>query len=354
VIYLPILKHLLVGILLACLCVFGAACSTFSHAEENKHKQNHPVHLSEKQISHQDQISNNLVNEREISPKTLPDGTKEFILTASVFPWQLYPGKNINVWGYNQQVPGPLIRVKEGDKVAVVVHNRLPQPTTIHWHGLAVPNSMDGVPMMKMKGMEMGTQKAIPKGGTFTYRFTVTPQMIGTHYYHTHFNDFYQVDMGLHGVLIVDPAVNKTPKYDVDALYELGSFKVDGSDAENVFVLNGKAFPDAPVLDVKVNQTVRIRLVNASAEEFHVMHLHGYTFSIIALDGNPVAVPQEANTVTLGPSQTADIAFKATNPGQWMFHCHILDHTVNPGAEDNHSSKHMDDMGGLTTFINVK
>ncbi len=349
-------KYFFPGIALFCLCIIGAACSRTSQAEEdtNKHKQNHPIHLSEKQAASQRQISNDYVHEKEMIPKILQDGTKEFTLTASVFPWQLYPGKIINVWGYNQQVPGPLIRVKEGDKVSIVVRNLLPQPTTVHWHGLAVPNSMDGVPSMTMNGTDMGTQQAIPKDGTFTYQFAVTSQMIGTHYYHTHVNDDYQEDMGLHGVFIVDPASSKGPKYDVDALYELGSYKVDGSDAENVFILNGKSYPEAPVLDVKLNQTVRIRLVNASAEEFHVMHLHGYTFSIIAFDGNPVPIPQEANTVTLGPSQTADIAFKAVNPGKWMFHCHILDHTINPSSEEKKSEHQMDEMGGLTTFINVK
>ncbi|MCL6446071.1 MAG: multicopper oxidase domain-containing protein [Alicyclobacillus sp.] len=93
-------------------------------------------------------------------------------------------------------------------------------------------------------------------------------------------------------------------------------------------------------------QTVRIRLINASALSEHAMHLHGYTFSVIAIDGNPVAHPQQQNTVTLLPGETMDIAFKATNPGRWMFHCHILDHTMNPGDE-------VDSMGGLVTFINV-
>lgn len=311
-------------------------------------------HISKQEAAEQDQIVSDMLHEKAMVPKILPDGTKEFDLTASTLPWQLYPGQVIQAWGYNNQVPGPLIRLKVGDKVAIVLKNELPQPTTMHLHGLAVPNDMDGVPEITMDGMTEGTQKPIQTGSSFTYRFTVTPQMIGTHLYHTHVNDDFQMDMGLHGVLIVDPASTSVqPHYDVDALYELASFKVDGSESENVFTMDGKAYPETPVLNVKKGQRVLIRLVNASAEEFHVMHLHGYTFAIVARDGNPLSTPEYANTVTLGPSQTADIAFTANNPGQWMFHCHILDHTENPSAAGDGSATHMADMGGLMTFINV-
>ncbi|MDI3257207.1 MAG: multicopper oxidase domain-containing protein [Kyrpidia sp.] len=303
----------------------------------------------------QDRISDAVLHEQAMVPKTLPDGTKEFDLTASVFPWQLYPGKAVNAWGYNGQVPGPLIRVQVGDRVAIVLKNELPQPTTLHLHGLAVPNAMDGVPQMNMGSGTVGTQPTIPPGGSFTYKFTVTGQMIGTHLYHTHVNDDFQMDMGLHGVLIVDPPrTPEAPSYHVDALYELASFKTEGSEQENVFTLDGKAYPEAPVLNVHRGDRVLLRLVNASAEEFHVMHLHGYTFAVVARDGNPLPQPEYGNTVTLGPSQTADIAFTADNPGQWMFHCHILDHTINPGEAGDGSATHMAEMGGLMTFLNVQ
>ncbi|WP_188882579.1 multicopper oxidase domain-containing protein [Alicyclobacillus cellulosilyticus] len=310
--------------------------------------------LSPSAAAAQDRMAQDLLAEKALLPRILPDGTKEFVLTASAFPWQLYPGKVVEAWGYNRQVPGPLIRVRVGDKVAIVLHNELPQPTTLHLHGLAVPNGMDGVPRMKMDGDEMGTQQPIPPGGSFTYRFTVTPQMVGTHLYHTHVNDDFQMDMGLHGVILVDPAQGPSHRYDVDALYELASFKVDGSEQENAFVMDGKAFPEAPVLHVRRGQRVLIRLVNASAEEFHVMHLHGYTFAIVARDGQPLSQPEYANTVTLGPSQTADIAFVANRPGEWMFHCHILDHTVNPGPDQEGSATHLAEMGGLVTFVDVR
>lgn len=310
--------------------------------------------ISQKEVIKQQKEAQDLTNEKALTPTILSDGTKQYTLTASTFNWELFPGTTVKAWGYNGQVPGPVIHVKVGDKVEIKVMNKLPQETTLHLHGLAVPNNMDGVPSMKDgMGMDMGTQKPIPAGGSFTYKFIVTPQMVGTHYYHSHVNDDFQIDQGLHGVLIVDPIEPEKVKYDVDAVFELASWKMNGSESENVFTINGKAFPETPELNVKKGQSVRIRLINASAEETHVMHLHGYTFQIIAKDGNPIAHPESANTIELGPSQTADIALVANNPGKWMFHCHILDHTINPGPNGDGSSDKMADMGGLTTFINV-
>lgn len=294
--------------------------------------------LTQTQIKEQNQVAANLLHEKAMVPKILPDGTKVFTLTTSTFPWYMWLGETVQAWGYNGQTAGPLIRVRVGDKVEVVVHNHLPDATTVHWHGLAVPNAMDGVPGV--------TQNSIPPGGTFTYKFTVTPQMIGTHYYHSHYNDLFQVDHGLYGPLIVDPAT-PTQHYDVDALYIIGGWNIaGGEDNEDGFTLDGKPYPNSPQLNVKLGQTVRIRLINACGISEHAMHLHGYTFQVIAIDGNPVAKPQSQNTVTLLPGETMDIAFKANNPGRWMFHCHILDHVMNPGDE-------VDSMGGLVTYINV-
>ena len=302
-------------------------------------------HVSEASMAVQNRASNATLHEQELRPEVLPDGTRRYTLTASVFPWALYPGVTVEAWGYNHQVPGPLLRLWVGERVEIDVHNELPQPTTIHWHGMAVPNAMDGVPGV--------TQPAIPPGGTFVYRFTVTEQMIGTHHYHSHVNDDFQMDAGLYGPLIVDPSPRTTEANEIDALYVIGAFKIGGSEEENAFVLNGKAYPDAPALFVPQGAKVRLRLINANAEQSHVMHLHGYTFEVDALDGNPLATPIKANTVTLAPSQTADIVFTAANPGSWMFHCHILDHTINPGPNGDGSAAHMVGMGGLVTFVDV-
>src|SRR6185437_11080490 len=138
--------------------------------------------------------------------------------------------------------------------------------------------------------------------------------------------------------LIVDPSPRPAESTEIDALYVIGAFKIGGSEEENAFVLDGKAYPDAPVLSVPQGAKVRLRLINANGEQSHVMHLHGYTFEIAALDGNTLASPIKANTVMLAPSQTADIVFTADNPGAWMFHCHILDHTINPGPDGDGSA----------------
>ncbi len=299
--------------------------------------------ISTEELKAQQEAANNLLHHQALAPVILPDGTREYHLTASAFKRELYPGMAVEAWGYNHQVPGPLIRLKVGEKVKFVVRNELPQPTSLHWHGLAVPQNQDGVPGV--------SQKPIQPGSQFTYAFTVTPQMAGTHLYHTHVRDDLQMNMGLHGVLIVDPA-EPSPADAVEGIYEMSSFKIGKTDQENAFALNGLAYPNAPALDVPLGGKVLLRLVNASAEQSHVMHLHGYTFTVNALDGNPLAHPYQANTVLLGPSQTADIAFTASNPGSWMFHCHILDHMINPsstGVENDDAAC----MGGLVTFINV-
>jgi manganese oxidase len=141
---------------------------------------NSKLALGKSEIAREEQAANDMLHEKAMVPTILPDGTKQFVLIASVFSWSPYPGEVVQAWGYNKQVPDPLLRFQVGDKIAIVLQNRLPQPTTLHLHGLAVPNSMDGVPTMSMDGMNVGTQPAIKQGDSFTCRFTVTPQMGGT------------------------------------------------------------------------------------------------------------------------------------------------------------------------------
>lgn len=248
-------------------------------------------------------------------------------VTASAFPWQLYPGRVVNAWGYNNTMPGPLLRWHVGEKVSVTLVNALPQASSLHWHGLAVPEADDGDPMMST---------AVPAGQSRTYTFTVTEQMVGTHWYHSHVNDDYQVDAGLHGDLIVDPAPGASDAAsvahaDVDALVSLSAFKVAGSETEHAVAVDGKAYPAAPELTVTRGQRVLLRLVNDSAEETHLMHRHGYTWTQVATDGNPTPAGTTSNNVTLGPGQTAEMLVVADQAGSWMLQCHVLDHTVKPG-----------------------
>lgn len=307
----------------------------------------HP-HLSPAAVTAQDGAAADLLHEKPLVADVEPDGTRHYTLTASTFRWQVYPGQVVTAWGYNGTVPGPLLRWTVGDRVAVTLVNHLPQPTSLHWHGLAVPQAADGDPM---------TSTAVAPGSSYTYRFTVTPQMAGTHWYHSHVNIDYQLDAGLHGPLIVDPAPGHSPadraaRPDVDALVTLSAFKVGGSETENAFAIDGKAYPLAPRLTVHRGQRLLLRFVNDSAEDTHVMHLHGYTWTQVARDGNPVPAGTDSNNITLGPGETADMLVLADHPGTWMLQCHVLDHTINPGHGDG-SATQMADMGGLMTYVEV-
>jgi len=252
-----------------------------------------------------------------LHPQVMPDGTKRFDITAKVVDWEVTKGTTVRAWTYDGVVPGPVIRVRVGDRVELVVHNQLPEPTVVHLHGLVDANDMDGVPGV--------TQAPIPPQGEFTYRFTAVRP--GTYIYHTHFNDLDQLDRGLYGAVIIDD--RKPLKVDHDYLEVISSWRLR-SDTENFFSLNGKSYPLTHPLEVKSGQTIRLRFINISGTEFHTMHLHGHRMRIIARDGNPVLTDDVENTVLIGPGQTVDTLVKAdANPGTWLLHCHVLDHMMN-------------------------
>ena len=252
-----------------------------------------------------------------LRPQVMPDGTKRFDITAKVVDWEVTKGTTVRAWTYDGVVPGPVIRVRVGDRVELVVHNQLPEPTVVHLHGLVDANDMDGVPGV--------TQAPIASQGQFTYRFTAVRP--GTYIYHTHFNDLDQLDRGLYGAVIIDD--RKPLKVDHDYLEVISSWRIR-SDTENFFSLNGKSYPETHPLEVTSGQTIRLRFINISGTEFHTMHLHGHRMRIIARDGNPVATNDVENTVLIGPGQTIDTLVKAdANPGTWLLHCHVLDHMMN-------------------------
>ena len=134
------------------------------------------------------------------STPRMDNGVKVFELTAKKIQWEIEPGRMVEAWAYNDQVPGPQIRVREGDRVRVILHNKLPESTAIHFHGLELPNDMDGVPFI--------TQPPVKPGQSFTYEFTVPNA--GSHMYHSHHNSAKQVGLGLLGAFIVEPK-DKTP-----------------------------------------------------------------------------------------------------------------------------------------------
>jgi len=253
-------------------------------------------------------------------------GVKVFDLTCSEVDWEVEAGRSVKAWAYNGQVPGPQIRVREGDRVRVNLKNELPQSTVIHFHGLELPNNLDGVPFI--------TQPPIKPGETFTYEFVVPNP--GSHMYHSHHNAAYQVGMGLLGAFIVEPKdARNEPKADVDYVMIL-------NDTMHGYTLNGKSFPATEPVVAKLGQTVRIRFMNEGMM-IHPMHLHGMHMTVIAKDGWDQPAPWKCDTLNIAPGERWDVLVKATNPGTWAFHCHILPH-----AESEHG------MLGMVTALIVQ
>ena len=249
-------------------------------------------------------------NER-LQPRVV-DGVKVFEVTASRIKWEVEPGKLVDAMAYNGLVPGPEIRVTEGDRVRVVLKNEMDESTAIHFHGQRTPNKMDGVPFI--------TQPPIKPGASFTYEFVAKPS--GSHMYHSHHNAAVQVPGGLLGAFIVMPkdAASAT-KYDLDYLMIL-------NDGPHGFTLNGKSFPATAPLTAKVGQRVLIRYMNEGSM-IHPMHLHGFPQQVVAKDGYPQQ-PWLCDTLNIAPGERWDVIVEPDEPGVWAFHCHILGHAETP------------------------
>ncbi|HET8769888.1 MAG TPA: copper oxidase [Gemmatimonadaceae bacterium] len=253
-------------------------------------------------------------------------GVKVYDLRTSVIKWEVEPGKLVEAWAYNEMVPGPQIRVREGDRVRINLENALPESTVIHFHGLELPNDQDGVPYI--------TQPPVKPGETFTYEFTVPNA--GSHMYHSHHNAAKQVALGLLGAFVVEPRVKKAhDRADVDHVMVL-------NDGFHGYTLNGKSFPATEPVVAKLGQTVRIRFMNEGMM-IHPMHLHGMHMTVVAKDGWDQPAPWKCDTLNIAPGERWDVIVKATNPGTWAFHCHILSH-----AESQHG------MFGMVTVLVVE
>lgn len=261
-------------------------------------------------------------------PWKMVDGVKVFHLTAEPVTHEFAPGLVADCWGYNGRVHGPTIEAVEGDRVRIYVTNKLPEATTVHWHGLFVPNGMDGVGGL--------TQIAIQPDETFKYEFTLKQH--GTFMYHSHHDEMTQMALGLMGLFIIHP---REPKIQIDHDFaimlsewkiDVGARRPDPNEMTdfNVLTMNARVFPGTAPLVVKRNSRVRIRIGNLSAMDHHPIHLHGHHFFVTATDGGEV--PESARwpetTVLVAVGQTRTVEFNADAPGDWPLHCHMSHHVM--------------------------
>jgi FtsP/CotA-like multicopper oxidase with cupredoxin domain len=255
------------------------------------------------------------------------DGVKEFRLTAEPVEREFAPGMKINCWGYNGLTPGPTIEALEGDRVRIFVTNHLPEHTSMHWHGLILPNGMDGV-----SGL---TQPAIKPGETYAYEFTLKQH--GTFMYHPHADEMLQMAMGMQGFFVIHPRSETRVDRDFCIFLQEWSIAPGTSTPNpivmsdfNLFTFNSRIYPGTDPLVVKLGQRVRVRLANLSMDS-HPIHFHGHTFRLTGTGGGPVAPSAQwpMDTIDVPVGSTRDIEFVADNPGDWPFHCHKNHHAMN-------------------------
>jgi len=262
-------------------------------------------------------------------PHRMENGVKVFHLTAEPVKREFMDGFTVNCWGYNGMSPGPTIEAFEGDRVRLLVTNKLPEGTSIHWHGAILPNGMDGVTGL--------TQPKIAPGETYAYEFTL--KQTGTLMYHPHFDEMVQMAMGMQGFFVIHPRDARVRPVDRDFAIFLNEWFIKPGTATpdptvmldfNVFTFNSRVFPGTDHLLVRTGDRVRIRLANLSMDS-HPIHIHGHKFYVTGTDAGPAPesswVPE--NTVNVPVGATRDIEFVADNPGDWAFHCHKTHHTMN-------------------------
>lgn len=267
-------------------------------------------------------------------PHKVENRVKVFHLIAEPIEHELTPGLKAHCWGYNGRTPGPTIEAVEGDRVRILVTNKLPEQTTVHWHGMELPNGMDGVAGL--------TQKPIMPGETYVYEFTLCQN--GTLMYHPHDDEMTQIAEGMMGFFIIHPRVPSSPPVQRDFAIFLGEWKIPTSTARpdpfemvdyNYFTFNSRVFPGIHPLVVQRGQRVRVRFGNLSMDG-HPIHFHGHKFWVTGTTGGriqPSAWWPDA-TVDVPPGTTRDIEFVAERPGDWPLHCHKTHHTMNGMAHN--------------------
>lgn len=262
-------------------------------------------------------------------PWRMQDGWKEFHLVAEPVVREMAPGMKAHLWGYNGQSPGPTIECVEGDKVRIFVTNRLPEHTTIHWHGMLLPNGMDGVGGL--------TQPHIKPGKTFVYEFEARKS--GTFMYHPHADEMVQMAMGMMGFFVIHPRDPDFMRVDRDFVFLLSSYDIDpGSYVPkvmtmtdfNLWTFNSRVFPGIDALPVRLGDRVRVRVGNLTMTN-HPIHMHGYHFEVTCTDGGWVRPEARWPEVTIDIPVGAMRAYEfiADAPGDWALHCHKSHHTMN-------------------------
>ena len=262
-------------------------------------------------------------------PWRMNGGWKEFHIVAEPVVRELAPGMKAHLWGYNGQSPGPTIECVEGDKLRMFVTNRLPEQTSMHWHGVILPNGMDGVAGL--------VQPHIAAGKTFVYEFTMRHP--GTFMYHPHSDEMTQMAMGMMGFIVVHPKDRSFMPVDRDFVFLLNNFDIEpGSYTPrvntmldfNLFCFNSRVFPGIDPLPVRLNDRVRIRFGNLTMTN-HPIHIHGHHFEVTGTDGGwiPASARWPETSVDVGVGQMRAVEFVADNPGDWAFHCHKSHHTMN-------------------------
>ncbi len=263
-------------------------------------------------------------------PWTVVGGVKVYHLIAEEVEHEFAPGLKATCWGYNGSVHGPLIEAVDGDRVRIFVTNRLPTATSVHWHGLLLPNGMDGVGGLN--------QRAIKPGETFKYEFTL--RQSGTCMYHSHHDEMTQMGLGMTGLFVIHPRTPTEPRVDRDFALLLHEWRIDPGTSRpnpnemtefNVLTMNAKVFPGTAPLVVRTGERVRVRIGNLSAMDHHPIHLHGYQFLVTETDGGrlPESARWPETTVLVPVGSTRTLEFVADAPGDWAFHCHMTHHVMN-------------------------
>lgn len=266
-------------------------------------------------------------------PWRMNDGVKEFHLVAEPVVREMAPGMKANLWGYNGSSPGPTIEAVEGDRVRIFVTNRLPEHTTVHWHGILLPSGMDGVGGL--------TQPHIPPGKTFVYEFTLLRS--GTHMYHPHADEMTQMAMGMMGLFIIHPKDPRQMRVDRDFVFLLASYDIEPGAATpktaemtdfNLWTWNSRVFPGIDPLVCRTGDRVRVRVGNLTMTN-HPIHMHGPHFYVTGTDGGwvPPSARWPEVTTDVAVGQMRAFEFEAI-AGDWAIHCHKSHHAMNAMGHD--------------------